>query len=90
LKVYDPQVSLGNLCGTNRDFIERVIPHLGHLLTQDMGELVAHAEVIVIGSKIQGLPTLGNLIREDQILIDLVRAFPENRGIKGIFQGISW
>jgi len=85
LKIYDPQVSLGNLCGTNKDFIERVIPHLGHLLTQDLGELVAHAEIIVIGSKIQGLPALGNLIREDQILIDLVRAFPENRGIKGIF-----
>ena len=90
LRIYDPQVFLGNLFGTNKEFIERIIPHLGQLLTPDLERLLDHAEVIVIGSKIQEVSFLRDSLRDDQILIDLVRAFPENRIPKGIYQGISW
>ncbi|MFH0786730.1 MAG: nucleotide sugar dehydrogenase [Pseudomonadota bacterium] len=90
LKIYDPQVFLGNLFGTNKEFIERVIPHLGQLLTSDLKGLVAHSEVIVIGSKIQGLSSLWDSLRDDQIIIDLIRTPPENRDSKGNYQGISW
>lgn len=90
LKIYDPQVFLGNLFGTNKEFIERVIPHLGQLLTSDLKGLVAHSEVIVIGSKIQGLSSLWDSLRDDQIIIDLIRTPPENRDSKGSYQGISW
>lgn len=90
LKIYDPQVFLGNLFGTNKEFIERVIPHLGQLLTSDLKGLVAHSEVIVIGSKIQGLSSLWDSLRDDQIIIDLIRTPPENSSSKGSYQGISW
>lgn len=90
LRIYDPQVFLGNLCGTNKDFIERIIPHLGQLLTLDLEELVARAEVIVIGSKIPGLQALWGLIRDDQIIIDLVRPSPGEKSTAGNYQGISW
>ena len=53
-------------------------------------EAAMHAEVIVIGSKIQGVSSLKDSLRDDQVIIDLVRAFPENRGLKGPYQGISW
>jgi GDP-mannose 6-dehydrogenase len=90
LKIYDPQVFMGNLCGTNKEFIERVIPHLGQLLIQDLKELVSHADIIVIGSKIPELETLWPMVREDQVIIDFVRVTP-NDGIKGgNYQGISW
>jgi GDP-mannose 6-dehydrogenase len=90
LKIYDPQVFLGNLFGTNKEFIERVIPHLGQLLTPDLKGLVAHSEVIVIGSKITELSSLWEALRDDQIIIDLVRTPLEDRGSKGSYQGISW
>ncbi|MGA3083397.1 MAG: nucleotide sugar dehydrogenase [Thermodesulfobacteriota bacterium] len=90
LRIYDPQVFLGNLFGTNKDFIERIIPHLGQLLTQDLEGLLTHAEVIVIGSKIQEVSSLRDSLRDDQEIIDLVRAFPENWGLRGSYQGISW
>lgn len=90
LKIYDPQVFLGNLCGTNKDFIERTIPHLGQLLTQDLKELIAQSEVIVIGSKIPGLESLWSSFRNDQMIIDLVRMSSHRRGFKGTYQGISW
>jgi GDP-mannose 6-dehydrogenase len=90
LKIYDPQVFLGNLFGTNKDFVERVIPHLGQLLTSDLEGLVAHSEVIVIGSRIQELSSFWDYIRDDQIIIDLIRIPPANRGSKGSYRGISW
>jgi GDP-mannose 6-dehydrogenase len=90
LKIYDPQVFLGNLFGTNKEFIERVIPHLGQLLTPDLKGLLAHSEVIVIGSKIKGLSSLWDSLRDDQIIIDLIRTPQEDRGSKGSYQGISW
>ena len=90
LRIYDPQVFLGNLFGTNKEFIERIIPHLAELLTPDLEGLLAHAEVIVIGSKIQDFSSLRDSLRNDQIIIDLVRAIPENRIPAGGYQGISW
>ena len=90
LKIYDPQVLLGNLFGTNKEFVERVIPHLGQLLTPDLDRLAAHGEVIVIGSNIEGLSALWNYLREDQIIIDVIGVSPEKRGPQGKYLGISW
>jgi GDP-mannose 6-dehydrogenase len=90
LKIYDPHVFLGNLFGTNKDFIERVIPHLGQFLTPDLEVLVAESDIIVIGSKIPGLTSLWEFIRDDQLIIDFIRLAPDQRGSKGNYQGISW
>jgi GDP-mannose 6-dehydrogenase len=90
LKIYDPQVFLGNLFGTNKEFIERVIPHLGQLLIPDLESLAAHGEVIIVGSNVEGLSALWDYVREDQLIIDLIRIAPENRGSLGKYQGISW
>lgn len=90
LKIFDPQVLMGNLVGTNKEFIDRMIPHLGQLLTPDLEGLVAHAEVVVIGSKIKGLDSLWNSLRGDQIVIDLVRSTPEHQEMKAQYQGLSW
>ena len=36
LKIWDDNVSLGHLIGSNRQYIEEVIPHIGFLLCQDL------------------------------------------------------
>jgi GDP-mannose 6-dehydrogenase len=90
LRIFDPQVFLGNLFGTNKDFIQRLIPHLGQLLTRNLEDLIAQAEVIVIGSRTPGLEDLWGLIRNDQIIIDLVHSFSGEKQPVGKYQGISW
>ncbi len=90
LRIFDPQVFLSNLFGTNKDFIERIIPHLGQLLTRDLENLIAEVEVIVIGSKTPGLEDLWGLLRNEQIVIDLVRPFSGEKKYAGKYQGISW
>lgn len=72
LKIWDRNVVIGRLIGSNRSFIEQTIPHIGRLLTEDMDEVLADQEVIVIGSKSIDRPALLAKLRPDQVLIDLV------------------
>jgi GDP-mannose 6-dehydrogenase len=72
LKIWDRNVVIGRLIGSNRSFIEQTIPHIGRLLTEDMEEVLAEQEVIVIGSKAIDRPALLAKLRPDQVLIDLV------------------
>jgi len=72
LRIWDKNVIVGRLIGSNRSFIEQTIPHIGQLLTEDMDEVLAEQEVIVIGSKGIDRAALLARLRPDQVLIDLV------------------
>jgi GDP-mannose 6-dehydrogenase len=41
---------MARLQGANRRYIETEIPHLATLLCPDLDDLIAHAEVLVIGA----------------------------------------
>lgn len=48
LRVYDPNVLLARLTGANKDYIDRVIPHLSRLLVPSLADL-AGSEVLIVG-----------------------------------------
>ena len=91
LKIWDDNVSLGHLIGSNRQYIEEVIPHIGSLLCQDLKTTVAQAEVVVIGTRGLDRTTLGGLIQAGQMVIDLVN-LEKGRRIEGngSYEGICW
>lgn len=72
IRIWDPQVSLGRLVGSNRHFIEDTIPHIGLLLTPDLKSALETAEVVVIGTKSVTAAELAAYLRPEQIVIDLV------------------
>jgi len=72
MRIWDPQVSLGRLVGSNRHFIEDTIPHIGMLLTPDLKSVLETAEVVVIGTKSVTTAELAAYLRPEQIVIDLV------------------
>ena len=41
--IWDDNVSLGRLIGSNRQYIEEVIPHIGSLLCNDLAQVVREA-----------------------------------------------
>src|SRR5262249_57426455 len=51
LRIYDANVTMSRLMGANREFIDGRLPHLGELLGSSIDEVLAHAEVCVIGCK---------------------------------------
>ena len=51
VQIHDENVSLGRLIGSNRDYIEKVIPHIGSLLKPNLEEVLKYAEVVVIATR---------------------------------------
>ena len=73
LTVVDPDVSLAAVMGKNREYMDRVVPHIDELMTTDLAGAVANAEVVVIGKRIAGLAEATRALRKDQVVIDLGR-----------------
>lgn len=91
LQIWDDNVSLGRLIGSNRQYIEEVIPHIGSLLRSTLEEVLKGAEVVIIGTRGVSKDTLGKLLRNDQIVIDLVN-LEKARRVGGLpkYEGICW
>jgi len=90
IKLWDRDVSLGKLAGSNQQYIERVIPHIGSLLSSDFEEVVRSGEVVIVGTKVDK-DQLSKCVRSDQIVIDLVNLNASARPtVKASYQGICW
>jgi GDP-mannose 6-dehydrogenase len=90
IRIWDDNVALGRLIGSNREYIERVIPHIGSLLNADMAEVLRDAEVVVIGTRGLDLDFLQKNIRPDQEVIDLVNLEKTRRVQTTAYKGICW
>jgi GDP-mannose 6-dehydrogenase len=53
LKIYDPNVSLANVTGSNKEYIEKTIPHLSSLLVSSVAEL-SECQLLVVGHRYAG------------------------------------
>jgi GDP-mannose 6-dehydrogenase len=71
LQIWDDNVSLGRLIGSNRRYIDDVIPHIGALLCDTVEQAVRDAGVVVVGSKVVEKSALQKLLRPEQMVIDL-------------------
>lgn len=90
IRVWDQDVSLGRLAGSNRQYIEEVIPHIGSLLSSNLEEVVRHADVVIIGNKSVDKGELAKYLRPDQPVIDLVNLDKSRRPSAGTYEGICW
>jgi GDP-mannose 6-dehydrogenase len=89
IKIWDRDVSLARLAGSNRQYIEEVIPHIGSLLSAEMPEVVRDSEVVIVGTKIEN-SDLAPLLAPAQIVIDLVNLDPARRPQAASYEGICW
>ncbi len=90
IQIWDDNVALGRLIGSNRQYIEEVIPHIGSLLCPTLEEVLVNAEVVVIATRDLNKASLSNL-RPDQLVIDLVN-LEKTRRLQGPskYEGICW
>jgi GDP-mannose 6-dehydrogenase len=77
IKIYDENVQLDRLVGSNKAYVEKSIPHIAALMCKSMDEALETAKVVVTAhgsnSKLQGL------LRDDHILLDFSTMTPENK-----------
>jgi GDP-mannose 6-dehydrogenase len=89
LRIFDESVSLARLTGANKAYIEKEIPHISRLLSTDIEEVIAFAEVIVVGHRTKEFAVALAAHAGDRLVIDLARVFDElPRGSR--YEGINW
>ena len=88
LRIYDKNVKLSEITGTNKDFIMAKIPHLQHFVYDDLDKVVTESDVLVVTNK---EPEFKDLLQKypGKIIVDLVRAWKEV-DYDGNYEGISW
>jgi GDP-mannose 6-dehydrogenase len=86
--IYDKNINIAMLTGTNKEYIDSRIPHLSNLLVSDPAELINDCDIIVINTK---EPEFVKLVSDldNKIIIDFVRL---NEAIisKSNYIGINW
>ncbi|HEY2724278.1 MAG TPA: nucleotide sugar dehydrogenase [Pseudonocardiaceae bacterium] len=91
LKIYDANVGLSQLMGANRSYLAEHLPHIGQLLTDDLQEVLAHAEVCIVGSRTPEVLAALEHIGADRVVVDLVRLpDAQQRRTEPHYAGIGW
>ncbi len=90
LAIYDRNVSLARLVGSNREYIEKQIPHLSSLLCDTIDQVIDQSEVIVVGNQSPEFADAMTRCRAGQIVIDLVRLPIYGSLLEADYQGICW
>lgn len=73
VSIWDPGVSLGRVIGSNRQFIDTLIPHIGSLLSDDLEQVIAKSDVVVLATGAISAAELHRYLRDDQTFINLLR-----------------
>ena len=88
IRIYDKNVRLSELTGTNKDFIMAKIPHLQHFVTDDLHSVCRNSDVLVVANKEK---EFANLLADypQKVVIDLIRQWKEV-DYNGYYEGLSW
>lgn len=90
LRIYDENVSLARLIGSNKEYIEKQIPHLSTLLCDTIDEVIDQSEVVVIGTHSPRFAEAIARCRPDQHIVDLVRLPGFRPPTEAAYHGICW
>lgn len=85
VKIYDKNVHLSNILGTNQDYIQKHIPHLAKLLTADFEQALDSSELVIVSYKDDECMEILKSTK-DKIIIDLIGV--DNKD--GNYHGINW
>jgi GDP-mannose 6-dehydrogenase len=88
LKIYDKNINVSKLTGTNKAYIDRHIPHLSQHLVADGTELVEDCDVIVVCTSEAEFRELLETAT-GKVIIDLVR-LPKQPNATNQYIGINW
>jgi GDP-mannose 6-dehydrogenase len=89
--VYDPDINLETMLGSNREYLERQLPQIKDIIRPDVAETLRMSEAVVVN---QNRPEFRNALKDLDgriAVIDLVR-LSEGRTLPGVskYRGLSW
>lgn len=90
VRLHDPSIDMDRVLGANRRFVEDELPYLPERLRPSLDDVLAHAEVVVIGNRSAEYRTIGPRLRKGQIVVDLVAALDRATVTDGEYHGLAW
>lgn len=88
--IYDHEVSLAKLFGSNKRYIDTMIPHISTLLKPSIAEVVSGAELVLVGKSNPEIQKAVAKTNGSKAVLDLVRLF-STRPEKAVnYEGICW
>jgi GDP-mannose 6-dehydrogenase len=79
VRILDPNVAVARLRGANRRYIEEEIPHIASLLCDSVETLLAHADVLVVGTASDEAAQALVAVGPHQVVLDLTRGAARRR-----------
>ena len=89
LSIYDRDVELARVVGTNKQYIDQEIPHISSLLKSDLNEVIDSSEVLVIGKHMDEFRGVSDRLGTEQVIIDLVRLLDHSNRSSN-YHGVCW
>ena len=90
LKIFDEEVSIAKIFGTNKKYIETVIPHISTLMSNDMEKVIENSDLIVFGNRNEIDNEILGKIKDTKSIIDLARINLNTKEYEGSYEGICW
>jgi GDP-mannose 6-dehydrogenase len=90
VRLHDPSLDMERVLGANRRFVEAELPYLPERLRPNLDEVLAHAEVLVIGNRSAEYRAIGPRVRAGQVVVDLVAALDRSSVRAGEYHGLAW
>lgn len=89
LRIYDSDVALARIFGGNKRFIEKEIPHIARLMSNDVREVIRESEFVVLSKKSQEFSDALAAVGDGKHVLDLVR-IPVTAAPAYTYEGVCW
>jgi GDP-mannose 6-dehydrogenase len=70
VRIFDPNVQLARIVGTNKEYLTRVLPHIADLLVSDISDAIKWAEAIVVSTAEPAYKAALADVRSEQVVLD--------------------
>lgn len=89
LRIYDRQLNVARLLGSNRRVIDLKMPHLASLLKENLKEALGSEGLVIAAQKVASISELASHITQRHVVLDL-NGWPELRSLPCRYEGFCW
>lgn len=90
IKIFDQEVSMAKIFGSNKKYIETTIPHISSLIDTSLKKVIEDSEVILIGKADKNYKDALTKVSNNPHIFDLVKLFTKEEEPKLNYEGICW
>jgi len=88
VRIYDSDVALSRLTGSNKAYIDRELPHIASLLISDIQAVLDGSETLITTKKTREYEDALKRLRPGQVVVDLVRLYGEGLSASGEYHAL--